>query len=95
MEASGRNRTPDKLPVGEKRRLFAACDRALYRTVELLKPAYVIGVGKFAEERAMVSLQGLNPTIGRITHPSPANPKANKGWDHLVESELAGMGIRV
>lgn len=95
MEASGRNRTPDKLPKGEKQRLFAACDRTLRRTVELLQPAYVVGVGKFAEERAKTSLRGLNLTIGRITHPSPANPKANQGWARLVESELAAMGIRI
>ena len=95
MEASGRNRTPDKLPKGEKQRLFAACNRALRRTVELLQPAYVVGVGKFAEERAKASLGGLNLAIGRITHPSPANPKANQGWARLVESELAAMGILI
>lgn len=93
MEASGRNRTPDKLPKDEKAQLFEACDRALYLTVKLLKPAFVIGVGKFAEDRAHSALSGLKVTIGRITHPSPANPKANQGWAKLMERELAGLGV--
>jgi single-strand selective monofunctional uracil DNA glycosylase len=32
-------------------------------------------------------------TIGRITHPSPANPKANRGWESLIEQELSTLGI--
>ncbi len=93
MEASGRNRTPDKLPKHEKALLFEACDQALYLTAELLKPKIVIGVGKFAEDRALIALSGLNVAIGRITHPSPANPKANQGWAELVEQELNGLGL--
>lgn len=93
MEASGRNRTPDKLPKNEKTPLFAACDRALFQTVLLLGPAYVIGIGKFAAERAGSALEGLDVTLGRITHPSPANPNANRGWPQLVEKELRAMGV--
>lgn len=93
MEDSGRNRTPDKLARGEKMRLFEACDRALQRTVKLVQPNYVIGVGKFAQDRAEIALKGLNVITGRITHPSPANPKANRGWAELVEIELAAMGV--
>jgi len=93
MEASGRNRTPDKLPKHEKTQLFEACDQALYLTVKLLKPKFVIGVGKFAEVRAHTALRGLKITIGRITHPSPANPRANQGWAKLVERELGGLGL--
>ncbi len=95
MEASGRNRTPDKLPKTEKSRLFEACDQALYLTVRLLKPRFVIGVGKFAEDRVFGVINELPVTIGRITHPSPANPKANKGWEELVERELKAMGISI
>ena len=95
MEASGRNRTPDKLPKNEKKLLFEACDQALYRAVRLLGPRYVIGVGKFAQTRAQSALEGLNVAIGCITHPSPANPKANRGWNEAVEHELAAMGISI
>ena len=94
MEAGGRNRTPDKLPKKEKVPLFEACDRALYLTVGLLKPRYVIGVGKFAEDRARSALKGQDVILGRITHPSPANPKANRGWERLITQELAALGVR-
>jgi single-strand selective monofunctional uracil DNA glycosylase len=93
MEASGRNRTPDKLRIAEKQPLFEACDRALYLTVKLLRPKFVVGVGKFAEDRVRNALSDLEVIVGRITHPSPANPKANRGWSMLVEKELGGLGV--
>jgi single-strand selective monofunctional uracil DNA glycosylase len=52
LEASGRNRTPDCLPAREREPLLQACDRALRRTVEALCPQVVVGVGKFAQQRA-------------------------------------------
>ncbi len=93
MEESGRNRTPDKLPVKEKKHLLSICDEALVQTVRLLKPEMVLGVGKFAADQATRALADTKVRVGRITHPSPANPKANAGWCNLVESELAQMGI--
>ena len=93
MEASGRNRTPNTLPAAERAPLFAACDQALRRTVALLQARRVIGIGLFAEKRAAAALAGTDVAIGRITHPSPANPKANRGWQPLITAELAAMGI--
>ena len=93
MEASGRNRTPDKLPKNESGPLFEACDQALVLTARLLKPRFVIGVGKFAENRARIALGGLKVITGGITHPSPANPKANQGWAQLVEMQLGDLGV--
>jgi single-strand selective monofunctional uracil DNA glycosylase len=93
MEASGRNRTPDKLPKIEKTPLFEACDRALYFTVRLVKPRFVIGVGKFAEDRVRSAVGGMGVNVGRITHPSPANPRANRGWSEHVERELRALGV--
>jgi single-strand selective monofunctional uracil DNA glycosylase len=95
MEESGRNRTPDKLPAAEKKPLFAACDPALRGLAEFVKPDWVVGVGKFAEDRAKAALKGMDVRIGRISHPSPANPRANQGWAKLVESELQTLGIDV
>ena len=48
MEASGRNRTPDKLPAAETAPLFAACDRRLATLVELYEPEWLVGIGGFA-----------------------------------------------
>ncbi len=93
MEASGRNRTPDKLPAAEREPLFYACDRALRAGIEHLRPRFAIGVGAFAEARARAALDGLGLTIGRILHPSPANPRANRGWEGQAEKELRSLGI--
>ena len=93
MEESGRNCTPDKLPADEKKRLFQICDQALQRSIDVFKPQWVLGIGGFAEKRINIALKGMDLKVGRITHPSPANPKANQGWMLRVESELAAMGI--
>lgn len=94
MQSSGKNHTPDKLPAAERAPLFAACDRHLSRVVETLQPEWVIGVGRFAQDRIKVALGADSPLqIGRILHPSPASPLANKGWDVAVTRELAAMGL--
>jgi single-strand selective monofunctional uracil DNA glycosylase len=93
LEASGRNRTPDRLPVAEREPLIVACDEALRRLVEVSGPRHVVGVGRFAEQRARRALSGLPVQIGRILHPSPASPAANRDWRGQAMAELAGMGI--
>lgn len=93
MEAAGTNRTPDKLPASEREPLYAACDKHLRRLVEVLEPEWVIGIGGFAEERAKVALAGMGVKVGRVLHPSPASPAANRGWDEAVARELTAMGL--
>jgi single-strand selective monofunctional uracil DNA glycosylase len=93
LESSGRNRTPDRLAAKEKSGLFAACDGALVDTVRAMRPRFVVGVGKFAEDRAIQALDGLDVRIGRILHPSPANPEANRGWVGRVSAELTALGV--
>lgn len=95
LEASGRNRTPDKLPAAERAPLEAACDVALQRTVEILRPRLVVGVGGFAEARARAALAGLGVAIGRIPHPSPASPAANRGWAPQAERALRELGVEL
>jgi single-strand selective monofunctional uracil DNA glycosylase len=95
IEASGRNRTPDKLPRKESAALFAACDMALRRTVERLHPEHVVGVGRFAADRAAAALNGSGVRIGAMPHPSPASPAANRGWAAQATRALAEIGIRV
>lgn len=93
MEASGRNRTPDKLPSREREPLFEVCDRHLVQLVEILEPEWVIGVGAFAKKRAERALAGAGPQIATILHPSPANPKANANWSGIVREQLAELGL--
>ena len=95
LESSGRNRTPDKLPVAEKAPLLAICDRALRQTVECLRPRLVIGVGTFAEARARAALDGIQVAVGRILHPSPASPAANRGWAEHAAREWRELGVKL
>ncbi|MEE2786728.1 MAG: uracil-DNA glycosylase family protein [Myxococcota bacterium] len=90
---NGRNRVPEKLPKSERIPLFEACDHALRRTVELLEPTYVIGVGKFAEKKAKAVVGHLDLTIGCVPHPSPASPIANRGWAPLMSDGLRALGV--
>jgi single-strand selective monofunctional uracil DNA glycosylase len=93
VEESGRNRTPDKLPKDEQAPLFAACDRAFARIIDELEPEYVIGVGAFAEARARRVLAESGVRVGTILHPSPASPRANRGWGRIASEELRQSGI--
>ncbi len=95
MEASGRNRTPDKLPIKERGLLLEACDQALVEMVSMLESTMVVGIGKFAAMQAGRALSGIDLRLGQIAHPSPANPKANAGWSELIESEFRTMGVRL
>ena len=95
IEKSGRNRTPDQIRAAERKPLQEICDHALCRTIEYFKPRYVVGVGKFAEKRARSAIDSRKIKIGGITHPSPANPQANRGWEPLMVKQLAALGIRI
>jgi single-strand selective monofunctional uracil DNA glycosylase len=101
VESSGRNRTPDKLPAEEKAALFAACDAHLRTALAALEPEWLIGVGDFAAKRAEQLCEvpprsrriGAEPRIGRILHPSPANPAANRNWAALAGAQLVSLGV--
>ena len=92
MDEGAKNLTPDKLPKVEREPLFAACDGALRDMVALLEPEFVIGVGAFARDRAQRALPDFRGTIGTVLHPSPASPKANRGWAAIAEQELRDLG---
>lgn len=96
MEPSGKNRTPDQLSVTERTGLYEICDRALAKLVELLNVETVIGIGGFAEKRALTAcarLPGIR--VVSVLHPSPANPRANRGWAAEVVKDLAAAGIKL
>lgn len=93
VEDSGRNRTPDKLPPAERAAVEAVCDRHLRRVVEVLAPEWVVGVGRFAQDRAAEALAGVDVTFGHVLHPSPASPLANRDWAGAATRELLAQGI--
>ena len=88
----GRNLTPDKLPAAEIGELNAACDAHLAAVVDALEPEWVVGVGGFAEARARLAF-GDAVRIGRILHPSPASPAANRGWAEAATRQLIELGV--
>lgn len=93
MDEGGRNLTPDRLPAGETAPLFAACDEHLRATVKTLQPEWFIGVGDFAEKRARLALDGAGVKFGRILHPSPASPAANRDWAGAATRQLQELCV--
>lgn len=89
----GRNLTPDKLPAAEQGPLLAACDTHLQEVARLLQPDWVIGVGAWAEQRARLALEGMPVRFGRVLHPSPASPAANRGWSEAATRQLYEQGV--
>lgn len=97
MEETGRNRTPDKLPRAEREAVYEACDTYLRELIALLQPEWVVGVGDFAEKRATAALGSDKAfehlQIGRVLHPSPASPAANRGWAEQAARQMEALGI--
>jgi len=95
VEEGGANRIPEKLPAAEREPLFAACDEALVAVIEALQPSQLIGVGDFAKKRAELVCKraGLTVPIASILHPSPASPRANRGWGDEARRMLEAAGI--
>ena len=90
-----RNVTPDKLPAAEMALVIAACDEHLRTLVQTMQPDWVVGVGAYAEAQAMRALASCQhqPRIGRVLHPSPASPAANRGWSEAATRQLIDQGI--
>lgn len=93
MSESGANITPDKLPEKVRSQIEMACDEALRAICDELKPGWVVGVGAFAEKQAARALRGRKEQIGTVLHPSPASPKANRGWATEAERDLTRLGL--
>ena len=95
MEASARNRTPDKLPKEERGLLDRICLEHLTRVIEILKPEYLVGVGAYAEKQIQMATAAMETTINttRILHPSPASPAANRDWQGTATKQLIEAGI--
>lgn len=91
---TGANVTPDKLPQEAMAPLYAACDVHLAEVLRILRPEMVIGVGVWAEKKARAVIGGtdLDIAVGRILHPSPASPAANRGWKAAAIRQLEDLG---
>ncbi|KAL3286997.1 hypothetical protein HHI36_001483 [Cryptolaemus montrouzieri] len=94
MKKEGANITPAELEVSIKTPLEEACDKTLLEVAKLLKPEFIIGIGRYAEKRAKIALKSLSPEIKIIylTHPSPrsatSNNWAEKANQFIIEHNL-------
>lgn len=95
MSESGANLTPDKLRASEMEPVESACLEHLALTLRALQPEFLIGVGAFAEERLRraAALSGGAFQIGKVLHPSPASPAANRGWAEAATKQLTALGV--
>jgi single-strand selective monofunctional uracil DNA glycosylase len=95
MSDSGANLTPDKLRAAEMAPVERACMQHLQEVIALMEPTYLIGVGAFAEERLQRAANacGSAAVIGKVLHPSPASPAANRGWAQAATSQLMELGV--
>ena len=95
MQESGRNHTPDKLSAAETQAMEVVCDQHLRSVIAALRPDWVIGVGGFAEARAQRALEAMGGgfKVGRILHPSPASPAANRDWAGTATKQLQSLGV--
>ena len=95
MKDTGANLTPDKIPAESMKPVDEACRNHLKTVIDLLKPEYLIGVGAYAEKQLAGIAAGMDspPTVGRILHPSPASPAANRDWAGTAKSQLLELGV--
>lgn len=93
MSETGANLTPDKLPAAEMAPVEEACLDYLGKVIRLMQPEWLIGVGGFAEERLRQAAQAVGSTasIGKVLHPSPASPAANRGWAEAATKQLHAL----
>ncbi len=92
MKDSGANLTPDKLPRDCMEPVEEACLIHLERVIDTLQAEKLIGIGAFAENQlARVRKDGQD--LGKILHPSPASPAANRDFAGTATRQLGELGI--
>ena len=85
----GQNITPNKVPKSIIEPVLDACDDHLKAVVDIMGIDRIIGIGKYAEDRARkafnapkkgegITASGRTIIIDTCWHPSPASPLANK-----------------
>lgn len=93
LAETGANLTPVQLTAFDQHRLKELCDPSLRRLLELMEPEFLVGIGKYAEERGREVLAGTGIRVSAVLHPSPANPRANRDWAGEAENTLIHLGI--
>ncbi|XP_076165571.1 single-strand-selective monofunctional uracil-DNA glycosylase [Ptiloglossa arizonensis] len=94
MDKKGRNITPAEIKGPELQRLHFSCDKALADAIRLLKVEIVIGIGGYAEKRALLVVQSSNLHVKVLCLPHPS-PRAvnNKNWSEKAKQKLSEFGL--
>lgn len=95
MKDTGANLTPDKLPAASLIPVEEHCQTHLRTLIKTLRPDYLIGVGAYAEGKLQEAAEALGhpATLGRILHPSPASPAANRDFAGTAMKQLRELGV--
>lgn len=96
MSETGANITPDKLKKKTMKPVEEACMTHLCSVITEMKPEWLLGVGAFAEKRLLAAKKMLGNDelkVGKVLHPSPASPAANRGWAEAAEKQLKEQGV--
>ena len=98
MAASGKNITPPMLRTLERRHLEEICNESLVEVTTLLGVEFVVGVGKYAEERARAALTmgakikgGAHDSIGNSSEMNTVSVASTK---HVVEEFMRMESLR-
>jgi single-strand selective monofunctional uracil DNA glycosylase len=78
LDAEGANLTPDKLPRAARAALEPACDEHMRALVATLRPTRLVALGSYVAAR--LRALDLDVPVQAALHPSPANPRNNRGW---------------
>ena len=92
MKETGANLTPDKLPNHCMEPVEKSCRESLARIIEILQPEKLIGIGAFAEKQ-LSSVKEDHQQLGKILHPSPASPAANRDFSGTATQQLIALNI--
>lgn len=92
MSATGANLTPDKLSRDEMGPVEEVCREHLAEVIGVLEPEILVGVGGFAEKQ-LAAVRGGGEVLGKILHPSPASPAANRDFLGVAERQLRDLGV--
>jgi len=95
LDGGGRNVTPVDVSAHDRERIEGVCDDALRAVLAAVAPSHVFGVGVYAERCVLRAVGDSTVPVGRILHPSPASPAANRGWESAVEAALRASGVVV
>mmetsp|Transcript_25877 Transcript_25877/g.64640 ORF Transcript_25877/g.64640 Transcript_25877/m.64640 type:complete len:204 (+) Transcript_25877:589-1200(+) len=93
MSSSGRNVPPNTLAPAPRAAVTAACDVALAEVLRAVRPEVVVGVGEWTAARVKAVVDGMEEGkrpkgVGKVLHPSPASPAANRGWAEAATKQM-------